>query len=1334
MNWGLFAALWVIPSRACGQTASIARHQAPGFAVILQSLPPDTFRFIDLEDGGVFSAMNRLLLETGESPESFAAENVEAVRSHVCRALNGLASRLIKKSQSHSPDEDGGSLEDRLSDLIKVEYIIDPSLWEGLNAAALNLRDARIKRAEELEAVRLARPWTQEEKEAARLEFLSTKDPADKLRLAGVLQSRGFGLSKPLDLLLFLHPDDAEEIEDFYGGVNSLKREELASSMFADSDLMRGWAESVRRLKALSPKAYHSGQESRSLRDPEIAYFYLLSNGLAGGILEDGYRLPYPLRHGAATTVAPEEPKAVEVTQKATPPSAVRQWKKRYALFDRFIESNFQVLQAMAARAGGLTRASAEGILGQVRGMAELFVRLKAFMKGGFPENPAEDVRRIEAGLRAGWAPLQADEILPRELAGLVLTLDPEKPGGALHSIVNWMHQKALSLFNFNDAGYGANTGGVSAGWNHLYYAYLGGEPLHDVLAGNEMIKGCLSGLSRMPYANDQLYFDEGRAWIHAKFGAHSAEIFADSSDPDEGGALRIRYMESGCSGAAQRLFMISAFLRLFGMSVHLEGGEFLSAVWDKDHGLRSARSIAQALPLILRFLHDTNDIDMMFAYKLHAGKDKPEPLALAMAEAYFAEGAWPFEKANGFDEFPGLFSEYLEKEPARSSLRGRLDAELKRLGLAPIPREAPFGQRIIDLFFTRPIQEALARGELAAGQDGVPTRAPYAPLDGLARADDEAGEALASALNALDGSFLDYDPIGAVGALRAERAQKRLDDGSILTVHALREPASGRLAFARASVWESSSGTKRLGRSRLRRVLWLNGAKIEDAEELTAPQRERLRALLNAPVVDRPAARAFGIPASSGDGVGPVSFDRSGRARGAILAAPYTSPDDLEAIAGSAGVITTGGGSLSHAAITTRELGIASVILPSARWAQGGLELRMTRQGPARTLENGIQVAELKTVEDPTLREGDIVRIDGRTGEVILNPGPTEAAGPAAPKERPAPPKPREIDRKRLDEIRAKRPSLLKLDEIIEDHMQFVGGKSAKLGEMFSALKGQDAYVPDGIALTYWAYERFLSENGLKERMEELARELDRTGEVERLSAEIRRTILSGRLDPEKGLGGEILKSLTDKTYSVRSSAIQEDTDDAAFAGAAESYLFVHPGEVLSKVVENWASFWLPRAVLYRQRHGLLSVDLRPATLIQEMVAAEKSGVLFTRNPVTSADEVVINAAYGLGEGVVSGRAAADSYTTRKSDGEETELARVARKRWQVDSGGSGTRLSAVPKPLRGKRVLTREQTRSLSKVAAALERRFGRPLDVEFSICEGRIVILQARPITTP
>jgi hypothetical protein len=1310
--------LLLSPGLLLGQTVPSAAP--PGsFAQLIKTFSKSTLSTnhgsVDLSDPGILSALDGVLRESGMAFEEFAAQ-AAAMKKHqtaklIVDNLKSAAGRFLEQARALAAGADPAPLEARFGDLIVIEALFPPDLRKQINESALILRKAAIDwAAARGELMSLAR------REAARLRFLGAQDRAEKERLARTLLGREFGLYSPMDVLLFLHPEHRAEIEDFYALKDIPSPRALASSVFADPASARDWAENARRLKALSPEAYAAAKGQGPNKDLASANFQFLSQGRERGFCEEGYRLPYALDPERASASPGEKPEAVPVAQRSGSAERARGLRERYAAFDRFIDSNFQVLQTMASGAGNLTRASARLILAMTRRLAWRFSKLGTGPKMKGDPDPEESIDRIGRRLRRGWASLQADEKLPQELADAVLKLDPANPSLALHSLVNWMHQKALGLFGFKDAQYDSVSGTIGRPSKSLSYSCLAEDPLGGVLARSPALKGLMAGLRRMPSISGQLFFDETRLWLHSRLGLHSVEIFMDGSEPDEGGILRIRYKESGYQGSPYRMSMVESFLKGFGFSVEIEGKDFLKAVWDKDHGLDSERSLAEAFPLIVRFLHDTRDFDLMFGgLKQKDGHDKAQSTARLLGQVYFAEGAWPF-KEHAYGDVPKLLDRYLEDAPARGALRARLDLELARLGLPPIPAEVLFGQRAVDRYFTRPVLEARAREGFS--------------IDDLSGGlGDDA--ARASVLNALDSSFLAFEPAGLAGALRAERAQRWLDDGSVLTVHALREPSSGRLAFARVSL-----GKRLLGPDELKELLRANGEDADAEEALTSPQMERLQAQLREPLSPEARPSALGLPASPGDRIGPVTFDRSNPARGSILAVPYTSPDDLEAIGRCAGVITTGGGALSHAAITTRELGLPSVILPSARWRSGSLEVKFTRRGPPRTLDNGVQAADLAPLEDPDLREGDVVRIDGLTGEVILlaragEPYSAEArAAPSKPKL--SPPKPREFDGARAGEILRARPSVLRLDEVDDGLKEFVGGKSAKLGEMLTALKGQEAYVPEGIALTYWAYERFLEEAGIKETVAALARELDGSAEVERLSAEMRKTLLSARLNPDKGVGKEILEALRpadQSLWAVRSSAIQEDQDDAAFAGAAESYLSVKPGEILSKVVENWASFWLPRGILYRRQHGLLSAELKPATLIQRMVPAEKSGVIFTRNPVTSADEIVINAVYGLGEGAVSGAAEADSYTARRSDGEETALAHVARKRSQVLETG----LRPVPKPLRGKRVLTREQTRDLSRIAAAIEDRFGRPMDIEFSIFEGKIVVLQARPITT-
>jgi hypothetical protein len=1231
-------------------------------------------------------------------------------------------------------------------------------------------RKARREAERELLGVR----WTPELRGRLREEFLHGGGLSGNSSLAGVLASRPFGRGAT-GLLAWLYPEYEREILDFYPEGSPMGADIFGGSVFSRPAAARGWVEALRRLKGFSPEAYDSFREDHRPFENGVAQHPLIAPAPAERFRDAGYKLLYPVRPSSGE-FEPERQEYFELTEDLDESlsAALRRSQK---VFDRLIEANFQVLQSMSAQAGELSRSGAEGLLAQAESMGRLFGEYQRSWGKSVEKRVLESLRGIRRRLRLGWRGLGGGEKLPADLSKRVYELDKERPFDALHSWINWVHQKALELHSAQDDD-GAETlngsawidrGGFFDEARSLSFTYLGEEPLSVALAKSRGLKGLLRELPIIPRVDsDTLYFNETQVWLQSRLGAHSAEIFADFSDPDDGGMLRVRYEESGVeNGSEFRLAFIAAFLGKFGIRAEIEGDSFLNAVLDKDRGLASSRAVAEALPAILRFLHDSRDVDLMLKnMREEEGKSRGSVFKFArkMADVYFAEGGWAFDSDDCLITMMRDYREYLRKAPWRSALRVALDAELKRLGLDPFPKNAPMGQWAVDRHFNRPVMEAAARGDILFDGKSRPARVEGSALERLVRAVSEdfgASAEAASVLAALESGSLDFSPIGEAGALRAELAQETLDDGSILTVLALREPSSGRLALARASLWTLADGPRPLSAGRLREVLGWNGFAAGEEEALTEPQAEGLRRMLRSPIDAGPDERPWvrGLPASPGGGgfsEGVLTFDRASKAVGAILAVPYTSPDDLEAIGRSAGVLTTGGGALSHAAITTRELGIPSAILPSARWivenGKPALSAGLVRRGPSRALPGGVEAAGLVPEEDGTLREGDLVRLDGRTGSVelvaragdpryaALKDGLLQAVAASIKTVKAGLPRAVAPPRAEVEPgLSSLGPAIFPLSAIDGSLTPLVGGKSAKLGEMSGALRATGASVPGGAALSFRAYERFLDENGLRGKIASLAAELDAGADAGRLSQAIRREILSGRLDPARGMGKEILDSLRARPgslWAVRSSAIQEDTDDAAFAGAAESYLFVKPEDILARVVENWASFWLPRGILYRRSHGLVSSELKPATLIQEMVPAEKSGVVFTRNPATSADEAVIDAVYGIGEGAVSGAAEADSYSVRKEDGVEAALPHVAFKRWKVESSpeGSGTRLVRVPRALREARVLDRGQTAALAEVASAIEERFGRPMDIEFSIHDGRIFILQARPITTP
>jgi rifampicin phosphotransferase len=204
----------------------------------------------------------------------------------------------------------------------------------------------------------------------------------------------------------------------------------------------------------------------------------------------------------------------------------------------------------------------------------------------------------------------------------------------------------------------------------------------------------------------------------------------------------------------------------------------------------------------------------------------------------------------------------------------------------------------------------------------------------------------------------------------------------------------------------------------------------------------------------------------------------------------------------------------------------------------------------------------------------------------------------------------------------------------------------------------------------------------------------------------------------------------------AVRSSALSEDAASASSAGLYETYLNVRGlPAVLDAVRRCYGSLWSARAVQYRAFKGLGGADEAMAVVVMAQIMSESSGVAFTANPLTGdRNEIVVNASWGLGEAVVSGRVTPDSFVLDKRS-----LAVIARAvaEKQVEhvadpSGASGT----VERPVAGGRMaapaLTDAQLATLGALCREIEAQYGRPVDVEWAVAAGTFFILQARPIT--
>ena len=304
---------------------------------------------------------------------------------------------------------------------------------------------------------------------------------------------------------------------------------------------------------------------------------------------------------------------------------------------------------------------------------------------------------------------------------------------------------------------------------------------------------------------------------------------------------------------------------------------------------------------------------------------------------------------------------------------------------------------------------------------------------------------------------------------------------------------------------------------------------------------------------------------------------------------------------------------------------------------------------------------------------------------------------------------------------------------EIDHAALPLVGGKAANLGEMVRA----KLPVPGGFCVTTAAYGRVADEADLAETLAALATTPpEDAARLSELAAAARSALLEVSIPDD--LAREIFAKYEalgdDVPVAVRSSATAEDLPQASFAGQQDTFLnVVGTGPVLDAVGRCWASLWTDRAVSYRATNGIDPRAVRLAVVVQRMVAAEVSGVLFTANPVTGRRrQAVIDASVGLGEAVVSGAVNPDHFVVDAATGEILERRQGDKRVAVVADPGGGTRRI---EPARGEEAcLSDEQIRALAHLGSRVEAHYGAPQDTEWSIdAEGRIWLLQARPITT-
>ena len=313
--------------------------------------------------------------------------------------------------------------------------------------------------------------------------------------------------------------------------------------------------------------------------------------------------------------------------------------------------------------------------------------------------------------------------------------------------------------------------------------------------------------------------------------------------------------------------------------------------------------------------------------------------------------------------------------------------------------------------------------------------------------------------------------------------------------------------------------------------------------------------------------------------------------------------------------------------------------------------------------------------------------------------------------------------------------PFILWFKEIGKEDIPLVGGKGANLGEMINA----GIPVPEGFCVTAQAYFYYLEKTGLKRKIQDLLGDLnaENNKELNRVSREIKTLILKNPLPQE--LVDEIKEAyfkLGGFPVAVRSSATAEDLPDASFAGQQATFLNIDGrNEVAEAVLECYTSLFEARAIYYRQINKFNHMKVGLSAVVQNMIQSEKSGIMFTVDPITQNDgQLVIEAGYGLGEAIVSGSITPDRYVVEKASAEIKEK-EIHKQEWMIAKAvkGQGDRHVSIGKNLKEKQKISDEQIVEIGKLGIKIEKHYKKPQDIEWAIDNENIYIVQSRPITT-
>jgi len=332
-------------------------------------------------------------------------------------------------------------------------------------------------------------------------------------------------------------------------------------------------------------------------------------------------------------------------------------------------------------------------------------------------------------------------------------------------------------------------------------------------------------------------------------------------------------------------------------------------------------------------------------------------------------------------------------------------------------------------------------------------------------------------------------------------------------------------------------------------------------------------------------------------------------------------------------------------------------------------------------------------------------------------------------------------------------------LSELTKKDGDVAGGKGANLAEMFNA----KFPVPPAFIVTAQAFGAFIESAGLKQKIADIIEktDVDNTAELEKNAKKIRELVHKAEMpeDMEKEIieAYEILSTDHDVSFkekvrgvskdaldilrnskepafvAVRSSATTEDLATASFAGQQDTYTNIKGDKQLVDAVKRcFASLYTARAVYYRHKKGFEKANALLAVVVQKMVNSDKSGVVFTKNPINMNNEIIVEAVFGLGEGIVSGKIMPDHYVV-SPDLKITDKKIMDKKIAIVRQADGSEKIVPMSDIKRKEQVIPDSRILEVADIAMKIEKHYNKPQDIEFAVDTDKLYIVQSRPITT-